>query len=122
MITLESYGQHGIRDCESTLDRVTNWLYLFLIPLASFHLLQYYTRLGGGGLRDSRIVSGPMEGGEGWVPRQSHNLRTNGRRGGGLCDSRIVSGLKRFSLGLFGLRSLGTLPHSPETKSLFTVS
>ena len=28
---------------------------------------------------------------------------------------RVVSGLKRFSLGLFGLRSLGTLPHSPET-------
>ena len=97
-----SYGQQRSRDCESTLDRVTNWLYLFLIPLASFHLLQYYTRLGGGGLRDSRIVSGPMEGGEGWVPRQSHNLRTNGRRGGGLRDSRIVSGLKRFSLGLFG--------------------
>ena len=42
MITLESYGQHGIRDCESTLDRVTNWLYLFLVPLASFNLLQYY--------------------------------------------------------------------------------
>ena len=29
-----SYGQHGIRDCESTRDRVTNWLYLFLVPLA----------------------------------------------------------------------------------------
>ena len=97
-----NYGQQRSRDCESTLDRVTNWLYLFLVPLASFNLLQYYTRLGGGGLRDSRIVSGPMEGGEGWVPRQSHNLRTNGRRGGGLRDSRIVSGLKRFSLGLFG--------------------
>ena len=39
----KSYGQHGIRDCESSRDRVTNWLYLFLVPLASFNLLQYYT-------------------------------------------------------------------------------
>ena len=48
MITLESYGQHGIRDCESTHDRMTNWLYLFLITLASVNLLQYHMRLGGG--------------------------------------------------------------------------
>ena len=53
-----SYGQQWSRDCESTLDRVTNWLYLFLVPLASFNLLQYYTRLRGG------------------VPRQSHSLGT----------------------------------------------
>ena len=93
-----SYGQQLSQDCESTLDRVTNWLYLFFVPLASFDLLQYYTRLGWGG-----------------VPRQSHSLRTNGGRGGGLRDSRIVSGLmegglrdtrivsglKRFSLGHF---------------------
>ena len=64
-INIESYGQHGIRDCESTLDRVTNWLYLFLVPLASFNLLQYYTRLG-----------------VGVVPRQSHSLGTNGGRRG----------------------------------------
>ena len=41
-----SYGQHRIQDCELTRDRVTNWLYLFLDPLASFNLLQYYIRLG----------------------------------------------------------------------------
>ena len=72
-----SYGQQRSRDCESTLDLVTNWLYLFLLSLASFNLLQYYTRLeGAGGFRDSRIISGPMDGGCGWVPRQSHSLRT----------------------------------------------
>ena len=45
-----NYGQQQrSQDCESTLDSVTNWLYLFLVPLASFNLLQYCTRLGGGG-------------------------------------------------------------------------
>ena len=80
---LGSYGQHGLPECESTHDFVTNWLYLFLVPLASFKLLQYYIRLGG--FRDSRIVS-----------------RLMGGREVVLRDSRVVSGLKRFSLGLFG--------------------
>ena len=62
-----SYGQQRSRDCESTHDRMTNWLYLFLITLASVNLLQYHMRLGGG-------------------PRQSHSLGTNGGRGGGFRD------------------------------------
>ena len=73
-----SYGQHGIPECESTHDFVTNWLYLFLVPLASFKLLR-------GEFLDSCIVSGLM-----------------GGRVDGLRDCRIVTGLKRFSLGLFG--------------------
>ena len=60
---LGSYGQHGLPECESTHDFVTNWLYLFLVPLASFKFLQYYIRMGGG-FRDSLIVSGLIEGGE----------------------------------------------------------
>ena len=90
MITLESYGQHGIRDCESTHDRMTNWLYLFLITLASVNLLQYHMRLGGG-------------------PRQSHSLGTNGGMGGGFRDSRIVLGLmEEGGWVLRQSRSLGT--------------
>ena len=35
----KSYGQHATRDCEPTRSLVTNWLYLFFVPLASFNLL-----------------------------------------------------------------------------------
>ena len=45
----KSYGQQRSPDCKSTLDRVTNWLYLLLVPLASFNLLHYYIRLEVGG-------------------------------------------------------------------------
>ena len=44
-VCVGSYSQQQSRGCESTRDRVTDWLYLFLVPLASFNLLQYYDRL-----------------------------------------------------------------------------